>query len=121
MDESTLLVMYDLVDEQLRGPDGRNVARVAGLEATWKEDGSLVLKDLVVGPEELISRVWRRLRPLAHALLRGRFEHRIPLGEVAKIELDIHLREDPARYGVGEADRWVVDHILRFIPGNGRQ
>src|SRR4051812_49126333 len=116
MDESTLLVMYDLVDQQLFGPNGHRVARVAGVEATWREDGSLVLTDLVVGPEELIDRVWRKLRPLAHGLLRERFEHRIPLDEVEKIELDIHLRDDPARHGVGQADRWVVDHILRFIP-----
>src|SRR5689334_8138515 len=108
MDDDALLVMRDLVDEQLRGPDGRRVARVAGIEATWQEDGSLVLTELVVGPQELAGRVWRRLRPLARALLRDRFEHRIPVAEIAKIELDIHLRGDPARYGVGTADRWVI-------------
>ena len=121
MDDGTLLVMRDLVDEQLRGPDGRAVARVAGLEATWREDGSLVLTHLVVGPQELMERVWRRFHRVARALLRDRFEHRIPMDEIARIELDIHLRGDPARFGVGQADRWAVDRILRFIPGNGRR
>jgi hypothetical protein len=41
--------------------------------------------------------------------------------EIDRIELDIHLRGDPARYGVGTADIWVLDHLLRFIPGNGRR
>ena len=121
MDDGDMLVMRDLVDEQLRGPDGRAVARVAGIEATWQEDGSLVLTDLLVGPQELTCRVWRGLHGVAHALLRDRFEHRIPMDEIAKIELDIHLRGDPSRYGVGTADRWVVDRILRFIPGSGHR
>jgi hypothetical protein len=62
-----------------------------------------------------------RFHRVAGALLHDRFDHRIPMDEIERIELDIHLRTDPARYGVGTADRWVVDHVLRFIPGNGRR
>jgi hypothetical protein len=109
-----------LVDERLRAPDGRSVARVAGLSASWEADGSLMLTDLLVGPQELACRVWRGLHGPARALFRDRFEHRIPITQIDRIELDIHLRSDPGRFGVGTADAWVRDHILRFIPGNGR-
>lgn len=117
--DDDLLAMRDLIDERLRGPDGRSVARVAGLEAEWRPDGALVLTAMMVGPEELASRVSRRLRRPAGGLLRGKFEHRVPMDEIAEIGLDIHLRGDPERYGVGTADGWVFDHLLRFIPGSG--
>ena len=58
---------------------------------------------------------------MARFLLRDRFEHRIPLEEIADIELDLCLKRDAAAYDVGQADAWVVEHILRFIPGNGSQ
>lgn len=115
-----VLVMRDLVDERLRAPDGRSVARVAGLEAEWRADGSLMLTAMTVGPQEELCRIWRGFGRIARWLLRGRWEHRVPMEEIAAIELDIILRADPARYGVGTADAWVLDHILRFIPGNGR-
>lgn len=119
--DDELLAMRDLIDERLLAPDGRAVARVAGLDAEWRANGELVLTAMAVGPEELASRVSRRLRRPAGALLRGKFEHRIPMTEIAEIGLDIKLRSDPTRYGVGTADGWVFDHLLRFIPGSGRR
>ena len=121
MSEGDLFLMRDIVDGQLRTRDGRDIARVADVEGWWHPDGSLVLSDMIVGPQALVTRVWGRLEPLARFLLRDRFEHRIPLEEIATIELDICLKRDASAYRVGHADTWVVDHILRFIPGSGSQ
>lgn len=115
------LVMRDLVDEQIMTADGRAIARVADIEASWYEDGHLVLTGLCVGPEALARRVSGRLGPIARFLFRGKFEHVIPMDEIAGVELDLHLRHDATHYRVGHADTWVVNHILRFIPGSGRQ
>ena len=119
MGEDDLFLMRDIVDEQLRTRDGRDIARVADVEGRWHLDGTLVLSDMIVGPQALAARVWGRLEPLARFLLRDRFEHRIPLEEIAAVELDICLKRDASAYHVGHADTWVVDHILRFIPGSG--
>jgi hypothetical protein len=51
--------------------------------------------------------------------LRDRFEHRIPVKEVEDFGPTLHLRGKAAQYPVGQADRWVADHILRWIPGSG--
>jgi len=117
--EDELYLMRDVVDEQLQTRDGRDIARVADVEGQWHADGTLVLSDMIVGPQALAARVWGRLEPLARFLLRDRFEHRIPLEEIAAIELDLCLKRDASAYDVGQADAWVVEHILRFIPGNG--
>src|SRR5215210_5496035 len=119
MGEDELYLMRDIVDVQLKTHDGRDIARVADVEGQWRSDGTLVLSDMIVGPQALVARVWGRLEPLARFLLRDRFEHRIPLEEIAAIELDIYLKRDAAAYDVGQADTWVVNHILRFIPGSG--
>jgi hypothetical protein len=117
--QDDLSLMREIVDEQLQTRDGRDVARVADIEGRWQPDGTLVLTDMIVGPQALAARVWGRLEPLARFLLRDSFEHRIPMEEIAAIELDLHLRRDASAYRIGHADAWVVDHILRFIPGNG--
>ena len=119
MDGEELYLMRDIVDEQLQTRDDRDIARVADVEGQWQADGTLVLTDLIIGPQALAARMWGRLEPLARFLLRDRFEHRIPLEEIATIDLDLRLRRDAPAYDVGRADAWVVEHVLRFIPGNG--
>ena len=119
MGEEEIYLMRDIVDEQLQTRDGLDVARVADVEGQWHPDGTLVLSDMIVGPQALAARVWGRLEPLARFLLRDRFEHRVPLAEIATIELDVCLKRDASAYDVGGADAWVVEHILRFIPGSG--
>lgn len=114
------LVMRDLIDEQIVTADGRAIGRVADIEASWREDGQLVLTGLCVGPQSLARRVSGRLGPLARFIFRGKFDYVIPIDEIKQVSLDLQLRQDAAHYRVGHADRWVVDHILRFIPGNGR-
>src|SRR5215212_11292571 len=110
--------MRDIVDVQLHTRDGRDIARVADVEGGWHSDGTLMLSDIIVGPQALVARVWGRLEPLARFLLRDRFEHRMPGEEIAAIELDRCLKRDASAYDVGQADSWVVEHILRFIPGS---
>jgi hypothetical protein len=115
-----LQVMRDIVDMQLTTDDDRQIGRVADVAVTWSEDGALVLQALATGPEALFGRIGQPMRRLAHLLLRGRFEHEIPLGEVKDFDQGIALRGRAADYPSGQSERWIADHILRWIPGNGR-
>lgn len=121
MAKDRTLAMRDIADGLLEAADGRKLGRVADLEAEWREDGSLVLTHLLIGPQALAGRVASRLRPLARRVFRDRFEHRVPIAEVEELGPTVRLRGTAGTYDVGRADVWVVDHILRFIPGNGRR
>lgn len=121
MNRDTHLVMRDLMDQQIVTADDRSIARVADIEAEWRHDGRLYLTGLDIGPQALARRVSGSLAPIARFLLRGRWEHTIPMDEVSEVTLDVYLRHGSDYYETGKADQWVVDHILRFIPGNGRQ
>src|SRR4051812_21745231 len=114
------LAMRDLMDGQLVTADERLIGRVADVMAAWRPDGTLVLTDLLIGPQALAGRVSSRLRPLARWLLRDRFEYTLPVTEIAELKGgDVRLRGSSEHYTVGHADEWVQQHILRFIPGNG--
>lgn len=118
--EDRLQVMRDIVDMQLTTQDKRQIGRVADVAVTWREDGALVLHALATGPEALLGRIGQPLQLLAHLLLRGRFDHVIPLSEVKDLDEGIALRGRVADYPSGQSERWIANHILRWIPGNGR-
>ncbi len=109
----------DILDSQLEASDKKNIGRVADIEAVWREDGTLVLTELVTGPEVLAGRVARPLRSFFQRLFHNRFEHFIPLSEVEEFGPTLHLHKKAADYSVGQSDRWLADHILRWIPGSG--
>ena len=115
-----LLTMRDLIDGQLESVDGWRLARVADAEAEWRDDGSLWVTDLLVGPEAHLGRVGVPLRRLGHRLFGGRFEHRIPVGEVEELGPTVRLAGRSDAYPLQGMDDWIVRRILRFIPGNGR-
>ena|SRR2546425_5377192 len=112
--------MRDIMDSQLETRDKRKIGRVADIEAELRDDGTLVLTYLVTGPQALAGRVASHLRPIARFLLRDRFEHRIPLKEVENFGPTLRLRGKAKDYAVGQSERWIADHILRWIPGSGR-
>jgi len=118
--EEQLLLMRDIMDSQLETRDKRHIGRVADIEAEWRDDGKLVLTNIITGPEALTGRVASHLRPIARFLLRGHFEHCIPLSDVESFGPTLHLRKKAKDYSVGQSDQWIADHILRWIPGNGR-
>lgn len=115
------LAMRDIVDSQLESLDRRRIGRVADLEIDWAEDGSLRLVSILVGPEAQAGAVWGRLRHGLHRLLKGRFEHAIPMTEVEELGPTIRLTQRAEAYHLDGADRWLDRHVLRFIPGNGRE
>ena len=117
--DDDIFSIADILDSQLTTSDKRNIGRVADIEAEWCEDGSLVLTNLITGPQALAGRVVIPLRSLFQRLLRDRFEHRIPLEEVEEFGPTLLLRGKAMDYPVGQSDRWIADHILRWIPGSG--
>ena len=116
-----LLAMRDIVDSQLESLDGRRLGRVADLECAWAADGSLRFISMLVGPEAQAGAVWSRLRQWLHRLLKGRFEHAIPLTEAEELGPTVRLAQRAEAYHLDGADRWLNRHVLRFIPGNGRE
>ncbi|HJT58216.1 MAG TPA: hypothetical protein VJ761_17055 [Ktedonobacteraceae bacterium] len=124
MDDSTLredgtFSIADILDNQLETSDKIEIGRVADIEAEWRDDGQLVLTNLVTGPQALAGRVAKHLRPIFRFLLRDRFEQRISIKEVENFGPTLHLRGKATEYPVGQSDRWLADHILRWIPGSG--
>lgn len=115
-----LLVMRDIMDNQLETKDNCRIGRVADIEAELRDDGKLVLTKLVTGPQALAARFSSRLRSVARFLLRDHFEHCIPMSEVKEFGPTLQLRGMSKDYAAGQSDRWIAEHILRWIPGNGR-
>ena len=109
----------DILDSQLETSDKKNIGRVADIEAVWREDGTLVLIELITGPQALAGRVARPLRALFQRLLRNRFEQHISLSEVEEFGPTLHLHGKATEYPVGQSDRWLADHVLRWLPGSG--
>jgi hypothetical protein len=77
----------------------------------------LFLTHIVSGPEALTGRVSSRLRPLAHAVFRGRFDNRMLISEIVEVGPTLKLRQQSGRYRIGRSDLWIAKHVLRWIPG----
>ena len=118
-DDDTLLAMRDLLDAQLETADGVRIGRIADIEAYWRDDGTLTLTHIHAGPQALAGRVASRLVPVARFIFRDRFEQRIPMSEVVETGPTVRLRGNAVDYAIGQSDRWIAQHILRFIPGSG--
>lgn len=63
-----LFVMRDIMDSQLQTCDGIRIGRVADVRAELRDDGTLVLTHLLIGPQALAGRLSEHLRPLARFL-----------------------------------------------------
>jgi hypothetical protein len=118
--DDRLLTMRDMVDAQLESSDGHRLGRVADIEARAAADGSLEVVALLVGPEAQLGALSGRLRGLLHRLLGGRFDHRIDFAEIEEVGPTVKLRQRADVYGLDGMDHWLIDHLLRFIPGSGR-
>ncbi len=118
--QDEILSIRDIIDSQLATRDGRKIGRVSDIEAEHREDGTIVLTALVVGPQALAGRISPRLRSILRFVLRDRFDHRIPMSEVKRFGPTVQLRGKAADYPVGKSDQWIAEHILRWIPGSGR-
>lgn len=117
--DDTIFSIRDILDSQLLTSDGRRIGRVADIEAGLDASGDFRLTALVVGPQALAGRVGPRVKALLHFFLRDRFEHCIPISEVIKFGPTLCLRGKADEYAVGQSERWIAQHILRWIPGSG--
>ena len=115
--EQSILIMRNIMDNQLETRDKIEIGRVADIEAEWRPDGRLVLTNLLTGPEALVGRVSSHLRPIARFFLRNRFEHSIPITELEDFQPTLRLRGKAIEYTTGQSDRWIAEHIFRWIPG----
>jgi sporulation protein YlmC with PRC-barrel domain len=90
-----LFTIADILDSQLISKDGKELGRVADVEAQWDDDGKLVLTVLVTGPQALAGRVLRPLRSLLQWWLHDCFERTIPLCEVEEFGPTLRLFQYP--------------------------
>ncbi len=109
----------DIIDSQLETSDKIEISRVADIEAELREDGSLVLTNIVTGPQALAGRVASPLRTFFRWLFHDRFEHTISFDQVECFGPTIRLHGKATDYKTGRADKWIAEHILRWIPGSG--
>ena len=115
------LLVRDIFDGQLESADRRRLGRVGDLEATWGPDGRLRLTAILVGPQVLLGRISYRLRGVATRLLGDRFAHRIDIDQVEEVGPTVRLIGRATDYSVAAGDAWIAEHVLRFIPGSGRE
>jgi hypothetical protein len=113
------LVVRDVLDGQLLSSDIVRLARVADVELASDDDGGLRVAAVAIGPEALGRRIAARVGRFLGRVLDGRFDHRIGLEEIVEIGPWIRLRGTADDYDIGARDRWLADHLLRFVPGSG--
>lgn len=118
-DEQDELAIQDIIDIQLESSDGFHIGRVADVLGEWQEDGRFVITHLVSGPQALAGRVALPLRGLFQAIFHDRFEVSIPISEVQEFGPTLRLRGKANDYRIGESERWIAAHILRWLPGSG--
>ncbi|HEU4571735.1 MAG TPA: hypothetical protein VFR93_03545 [Candidatus Limnocylindrales bacterium] len=113
------LLVRDVLDGQLLSTDTVRLARVADVDLELDRDGTLRVTHLVVGPHALARRIARPIGRMAGRLLGDRHDHRIGVGELLEVGPWLRLLGRASDYDLGAGDRWLVDHLLRFIPGSG--
>ena len=111
----------DILDSQLETSDHIEIGRVADIETAVQSDGTIILTHVITGPQALAGRVSLRLKAMFRFVLHDRFEHRIPMSEIEKFGPTLYLRQKAKHYAVGQSERWIADHILRWIPGSGHE
>jgi hypothetical protein len=119
-DGDDIFSIRDIIDSQLETSDKYRIGRVSDIEAEWRGE-NLYLTSLLSGPQALAGRVGSPLRSLARSLFRDRFDHAIPISDVERFGPTLRLRRKAAEYPVGQSDRWIADHLLRWIPGSGHR
>ncbi len=118
--QDEMFSIRDILDSQLLTRDGKRIGRVADIAAEQYRDGSLRLTHLLLGPQALAGRINPHVEALFHFFLRDRFEHSIPISEVKRFGPTLILQGKAEDYAVGQSERWIAKHILRWIPGNGQ-
>ena len=119
--QDEILSIRDIIDSQLETSDNVEIGRVADIETEWSADGKLVLTSLITGPQALARRTAAPLEALIRFFLRDRFEQRININDVEHFGPTLRLRGKAADYQTGQSEKWIADHILRWIPGSGYQ
>jgi hypothetical protein len=116
---NTIFSIRDIIDSQLETSDNVEIGRVADIEAEWGANGKLHITALIIGPQALARRVSTPLEALFRNFLKDRFEYRISIYDVEQYGPTLRLRGKAADYQVGQSEKWITRHILRWIPGSG--
>ncbi len=113
------LLLRDIVDGQLRTREGRRIGRVADAALEWTPRG-IYVRELILGPEAHLGRVWWRFGELSTRLFKGRHEYSISASEIEEIGPNVMLRDTADHYNTGDGDAWIRRNIFRFIPGGDK-
>ena len=115
----------NLLDCQIIDRNGEPCGNVDDLELEWGDDGGPpIVSALLSGPGALGPRLEGHLGR-AIAALHGRLTHgnaepaRVSMGAVDRITHHVQVVVDAADLETAEFQRWVLDNVIRKIPGAG--
>ena len=121
----TLLLALHVLDHQLVATDGRFAGKVDDAELSFHDPERPHLAALLSGPGVLATRLGHR----TYGGWRERIEHhidspsgrtaRIPMSAVRSMESGITINLDAEELAPYGSERWVADHVIGHIPGNG--
>ena len=113
--------MLSLLDRQIVGPGGGELAKVDDVELETGENGELWVSALLAGPAALGPRIGgflgRWMVGISNRLTGGRGPVRIPFGVVTDLgsAVTVSIRE---RDLTGELlEDWLREHVVARIPG----
>jgi len=125
-DGRVLYAGMSLLDRQLVDRSGRPCGNVDDCELEEGPTGALHVSAVLAGPGVLATRLgWRRLGPWLEWVGALVFPspvdrpQRIPFSRVSDVGSAVHLAVDADELATMAGERWVRDHVIRHIPGNG--
>ena len=122
MTRTHLDVGLDLLDRHVVDRDGRDVGKVDDLELTERDDGTMEITALLLGPQALGRRVGgvlgRTMEGIGARLRRDDEPARIGLELVAELDVVITLTHPISQLPVGRSEAWFRTHVVEPIPGS---
>ena len=110
-----------LLDHQMLDREGRRCGNVDDLELEERDDGTLVVVNILAGPGVLAERLdhprlgrwWRHATEAEDTI-------RIPMRDVTDIGADINLAVDADDLATAHTERWARERVIDHLPGHTR-
>ena len=117
-------LIRDVLDQQIIDREGHKAGKVDGIALEIRSDGPPRVACIDAGIDVLARRFSTRIERLVQKIHR-RFqgEHRkpfqVPWQKVDRVAISAHLDVDCSEYSSSRVEKWLSDHIIGKIPGNG--
>ena len=118
-----MYLVHDILDKQVVDRRQARIGKVDGIVLTTRNDGRLKIAFIEIGTSTLVRRLSRRLHGWMLALSKrmqgsdGWHPYRIPWPKITDVGIDIEADIDDSETPFGQAQDWLRQHILNYIPG----